>query len=94
MTLSSRHEAKSLRHEAGAIVLTHGTEAYSAVVGLAVIAAVRWRCFKPARIRSASKISKRRAAGLARSSDSATIREAWWRARRGWRSLPSLRNSR
>jgi hypothetical protein len=28
---------------AGAIVLTHGTEAYSAVIGLAVIAALNWR---------------------------------------------------
>jgi hypothetical protein len=33
---------------AGAIVLTHGTEVYSAVVGLAVIAAVRWRRVQPA----------------------------------------------
>ena len=35
---------------AGAIVLTHGTEVYSAIVGLAVIAAVRWRCIQPARL--------------------------------------------
>jgi hypothetical protein len=35
---------------AGAIVLTHGTEVYSAILGLAVIAAVRWRCIKPAQL--------------------------------------------
>jgi len=32
---------------AGAIVLTHGTEVYSAIVGLVVIAAVRWRRISP-----------------------------------------------
>jgi len=32
---------------AGAIVVTHGTEVYSAAIGLAVIAAFRWRCLKP-----------------------------------------------
>src|SRR6266566_3602200 len=35
---------------AGAIVVTHGTEVYSALVGLAVIAAVRWRRVQPARL--------------------------------------------
>jgi hypothetical protein len=35
---------------AGAILLTHGTEVYSAIVGLAVIAAIRWRCIQPGRL--------------------------------------------
>lgn len=35
---------------AGAIVLTHGTEVYSASIGLAVIAAVRWRRIKPTQL--------------------------------------------
>jgi hypothetical protein len=35
---------------AGAILLTHGTEVYSAIVGLAVIAALRWRRIEPARL--------------------------------------------
>jgi hypothetical protein len=35
---------------AGAIVLTHGTEVYSAVVGLAVIAALKWRRIMPWRL--------------------------------------------
>ena len=32
---------------AGAIVLAHGTEVYSSVIGLAVIAALRWRHLRP-----------------------------------------------
>jgi len=35
---------------AGAIVLTHGTEVYSALVGLAIIAALGWRRIQPLRL--------------------------------------------